>query len=124
MVSGSRRVCIVDDDDGVRNSIRRLLEAYDLETTGYASGSDFLSHYRHCQFGCLILDIHLPGVSGLDILTHLRDTTNDDAPIIVITGRSDPFLKKRVLTAGASAYLEKPFGDETLLKILEDLLPR
>jgi FixJ family two-component response regulator len=59
VVSGSRRVCIVDDDDGVRNSIRRLLEAYDLETTGYASGSDFLSHYRHCQFGCLILDIHL-----------------------------------------------------------------
>jgi DNA-binding response OmpR family regulator len=55
---------------------------------------------------------------------HLRDTTNDDVPIIVITGRSDPFLKKRVLTAGASAYLEKPFGDETLLKILEDLLPR
>jgi FixJ family two-component response regulator len=72
VVSGSRRVCIVDDDDGVRNSIRRLLEAYDLETTGYASGSDFLSHYRHCQFGCLILDIHLPGVSGLDILTHLE----------------------------------------------------
>ena len=124
MVAGSRKVCIVDDDDGVRNSIRRLLEAYDLETTGYASGSDFLSHYRRGQFGCLILDIHLPGLSGLDILAHLRIRTNDDIPVIVITGKGDPLLEERVLTAGASAYLEKPFGDDTLVKILEDLLPR
>jgi FixJ family two-component response regulator len=124
VVGGSRRVCIVDDDDGVRNSARRLLEAYDLETTGYASGCDFLSHYRRGQFGCLILEIYLPGLSGLDILAHLRIRANDDIPVIVITGKGDPFLEERVLTAGASAYFEKPFEAETLVKIVKELLPR
>lgn len=124
MVGGSRRVCVVDNDHGVRNSARRLLEAYNLETAGYACGCDFLSHYRCGQFGCLILDIHLPGLSGLDILAHLRIRANDDIPVIVITGKGDPLLELRVLTAGASAYLEKPFEAETLVKIVKELLPR
>ena len=122
MVAGSRRVCIVDDDDIVRNSLRRLLEAYDVETTSYASGIDFLSHHRRGQFGCLILDVELPGLSGLDVLSHLRSVANDNIPVIVITGRGDPFLKQRVLTAGASAFLDKPFGAETLVEIVEQLL--
>jgi two-component system response regulator FixJ len=122
--TGSRSVCIVDDDDGVRNSARRLLEAYDIEAMGYGSGSNFLSHYRRGQFGCLILDINLPGPSGLEILVHLRGTAHDDIPVIVITGRGHPALKEQVLTAGASAYLDKPVEAETLVKIVEELLPR
>jgi FixJ family two-component response regulator len=108
----------------MRSSARRLLGAYDVETTGYAFGSDFLSQYRRGQFGCLVLDIHLPGLSGLDVLAHLRVIANDDIPAIVITGVGDPGLKERALTAGASAYLEKPFEAETLVKIVEELLPR
>ena len=122
MVAGSRKVCIVDDDDGVRNSVRRLLEAYDFETTGYASGADFLSHHCRGKLGSLILDVNLPGLSGLDILTHLRGVANDDIPVVMITGRDDGLVKERLLTAGASAYFEKPFEAEMLVETLEELL--
>ena len=97
MVAASRKVCIVDDDDGVRNSVCRLLEAYDFETTGYASGTDFLSHHSRRKLGCLILDMNMPGLSGLDILTHLRGVANDDTPVVMITGQGDGLLKKRLL---------------------------
>ena len=122
MVAGSRKVCIVDDDDGVRHSVRRLLEAYDFQTTGYASGTDFLSHHCRGKLGCLILDVNLPGLSGVDILTHLRGVANDDIPVVTITGQGDGLVKERLLTAGASAYLEKPFSVETLVQTLEELL--
>ena len=122
MVAASRRVCIVDDDDGVRNSVRRLLEAYDFETTGYASGADFLRHHRRGKVGCLILDMNLPGLAGLDILMHLRGVANEDIPVIMITGQGDLLLKERLITGGASAYLEKPFEAETLVETLEGLL--
>jgi FixJ family two-component response regulator len=122
VVAGSRKVCIVDDDDGVRKSVRRLLEAYDFETTGYSSGADFLSHHCRGKLGCLILDVNLPGLSGVDILTHLRGAANDDIPVVMITGQGDGLVKERLLTAGASAYLEKPFSVETLVKTLEELL--
>lgn len=124
MVACSRRICIVDDDDGVRDSVRRLLDAYDFETTGYALGADFLRHHRRGQFGCLILDMNLSGLSGLDILTHLRSLAKDDIPVIMITGQGDRLLKERLLTAGASAYLEKPFEPESLVETLEGLLER
>ena len=122
MVAGSRKVCIVDDDDGVRNSVPRLLEAYDFETTGYASGADFLSHRCRGKLGCLILDVNLPGLSGLDIVTHLRGVANDDIPVVMITGQGDGLVKERLLTAGVSAYLEQPFSVETLVQTLEELL--
>ena len=122
MVAGSRKVCIVDDHDGVRNSVRRLLEAYDFETTAYASGADFLSLYCRGKLGSLILDVNLPGLSGLDILTHLRGVANDDIPVVMITGQGDGLVKERLLAAGASAYLEKPFSVETLVKTLDELL--
>ncbi len=117
----SRRVCIVDDDDAVRISLRRLLEAYDFETTSYASGIDFLSHHRCDEFKCLILDIKLPGLSSLDILSHLRGVTMENTPIVVITAQGDQDLKQRVFTAGASAFLDKPFEAETLIAIVEQL---
>jgi FixJ family two-component response regulator len=122
VVAGSRRVCIVDDDDAVRIALRRLLEAHGFEATSYASGVDFLSHHRRGKFGCLILDVELPGLSGLEVLSHLRGVANDNTRVIVITGRGGPSLKQRVLTAGASALLEKPFGAETLVEIVEQLL--
>jgi two-component system, LuxR family, response regulator FixJ len=120
--ASSRRICVVDDDDGVRNSVRRLLEAYDFETTGYASGADFLSHHRRGKLGCLILDMNLPGLSGLDILMQIRGVANEDIPVIMITGQGDRLLRERLLAAGASAYLEKPFKVETLVETLEGLL--
>jgi DNA-binding response OmpR family regulator len=58
----------------------------------------------------------------LDILTHLRSVANDDIPVVMITGQGDELVKERLLTAGASAYLEKPFSVETLVKTLEELL--
>lgn len=122
MVAGSRRVCIVDDDDAVWSSLRRLLAAYDFETTSYASGIDFLSHHRRGEFECLILDMELPGLSGLDVLTHLRDVRNENTPAILISGKGDRLLKQRVFTAGASAFLDKPFEAETLVEIVEQLV--
>jgi FixJ family two-component response regulator len=88
----------------------------------YASGVDFLSHHRRGKFGCLILDMNLPELSGLDILIRLRGVANENIPVIMITGQGDRLLKECLLAAGASAYLEKPIHVKTLVETLELLL--
>ena len=107
MVAGSRKVCIVDDDDGVRNSVRRLLEADDFETTGYASGADFLSHYHRGKLGCLILDMNLPGMSGSEICRSLR-AHGTKTPILALSASVMPNELEAGLRAGFDAYLTKP----------------
>lgn len=105
---------IVDDDDAVRDSLEILLESHGMAVRAYASASDFLAGIDHGESGCLVLDLHLPIVGGLDLLHILRERKLA-LPVIFITGGSDKKMKARAIDAGAVAFLEKPVSEEPLL---------
>lgn len=111
------KVFIVDDDEAVRESLKLLLESYGFAVDAYASSREFLRHYRPTRRQCLILDQHLPDVSGLDFLAS-ADAATLELPVILLTGRGDPALRERALTLGVVAYFDKPVaGDELLTTI-------
>lgn len=110
-------VYVVDDDEAVRDSIKILLEACRLRVRDYESCGAFLDDVGRPEAGCLLLDLHMPVVSGIEFLErHGRDL--DGLPIIMITGRGDPATLARARELGVSAVLEKPFEDEALLDAL------
>ncbi len=108
------KVFVVDDDEAVRDSIKVLLEVHGIEVEDFGSCGDFANHYRKPGCGCLILDQHLPVLSGVDFLNspagrHLG------IPVILITGRGDPALEKKARQAGVAEYLQKPVSERVLL---------
>lgn len=109
-----RMIYIVDDDDAVRDSLRALLESLGFEVRDFHSARDFLAERKVDSSGCLLLDLHMPVMSGLDLLEHMRDN-GPQLPTIVITGRSDAFLKERALRSGARDFIDKPVSDDTLI---------
>jgi FixJ family two-component response regulator len=113
-VSNSATVYVVDDDDAVRDSLRSLLESHGLTVQDYASADDFLTDRQQPKAGCLLLDLHMPGMTGLQLLCKLRKDCSR-LPVIVITGRSNPTLNQQIAQAGVFAMLEKPTNDEVLL---------
>ena len=110
-------VHVVDDDDAVRDSMRALLESHGFEVRDYASAKEFLAGAPLKLTGCVLLDLHMPGMSGLELLDALR-ARGSKLPVIALTGRSDSALKERVVRAGALMLLDKPVGDDTLLNSL------
>ncbi len=107
-------VYIVDDDPDVRNSLRFLLESVQFRTQSFATAHEFLEAYRPTQPGCLLLDVRMPGMSGLDLQTHLSNQ-HVGIPIIIVTGHGDVPMAVRALKTGAFDFIEKPFNDEVLL---------
>ena len=108
-------VYVVDDDPSVREALVRLLRAAGLEVQSFASAVEFLDHDRPDSPGCLILDIKMPKLSGLDLQDRLAE---DDSflPIIFITGHGTVPTSVRAFKAGAMDFLEKPFGEGQLLE--------
>jgi len=113
----SRKVYVVDDDDAVRDSMRALLETLGMDVRDYPSAQEFLTDLCKCPEGCLLLDLHMPGMSGMELLEVLR-TRSSRLPVIAITGRSDPLLKDRVMRSGALALLDKPVDEAMLMNAL------
>ena len=117
-------VYVVDDDDGVRESLQALLESHGFDVEAFASSDAFIENFDSRTRGCLVLDLHLPRVGGLVVLDRLRKTIGSDLPVLLITGHGGKATQAFVLDAGASAYLDKPFDPEVFVAIVLNLLER
>ena len=116
-------VFVIDDDASVRDAISRLIRSVGLRAEVFASVSEFLAHKRSSTTSCLILDVRLPGVSGLEFQSELAKT-NSEIPIIFITGDGDIPMTVKAMKAGAIEFLTKPFRDQDLLDAIQVALER
>jgi len=116
-------VCVIDDDSSIRESLRNLLRSAGLKVQAFASAQEFLAGWPREAPGCLVLDIQLPGISGLDLQQEL---VGGDAqiPIIFMTGYGDIPMTVRAMKAGAFEFLTKPFRDEDLLSAVDQAVKR
>jgi two-component system, LuxR family, response regulator FixJ len=107
-------VFVVDDDRAMRDSLRWLLESIGLSVRTYATAAEFLHDHDPAQPGCLVLDVRMPGMSGLDLQTELAQR-GAELPTIVVTGHAEVAMAVRAVKAGAIDFIEKPFSDQLLL---------
>ncbi len=107
-------VFVVDDDDAVRNALRMLMKSVGLECEGFASARKFLESYDPERTGCLVLDIRMPGMSGLELQEKLVEQ-HSLLPIIFITGHGDVPMAVQAIQHGAVDFIQKPFRDQDLL---------
>jgi len=105
---------VVDDDRAMRDSLRWLLESIGLSVRTYGTAADFLSDHDPAQPGCLVLDVRMPGMSGLDLQAELTKR-GSELPTIVVTGHAEVAMAVRAVKAGALDFIEKPFSDQLLL---------
>jgi two-component system response regulator FixJ len=116
-------ILIVDDDAAVRDSLRRLLECEGYETHEFASGQEFLAAGEAGEGDCLILDVNMPGMSGIELLETMRQR-GDKYPVIVISGHADSWTRKRAHAAGALAIIDKPCQVEEFLELVQEASAR
>jgi FixJ family two-component response regulator len=116
-------VMVVDDDTGVRNAMRALLKSVGLENALYASAQEFLATYQPTQPGCLLLDIRMPGMSGLELQQQLN-LRGAVIPVIFMTGHGDIPMAVDDMQHGAFDFLQKPFRDQDLLDRVQRALTR
>jgi len=119
--TAQRVVAIVDDDESVRSSLQGLLRAAGLSAKAFASGEEFLDSGQQHHVACLIADIRMPGMSGLELQAHLN-SQNCGIPMIFITAHGDTNVRMQALRAGASEFLTKPFSDHVLLDLVRAAL--
>jgi len=107
-------VFVVDDDDAVRNSLRLLLKSVGLPTVAFASAREFLDSWHPAQPGCLVLDVRMPGMSGLELQEELN-RRGAIIPVIFISGHGDIPMAVEAIQHGAFDFLQKPFRDQDLI---------
>ncbi|HKG94670.1 MAG TPA: response regulator [Gemmatimonadaceae bacterium] len=115
-------VGIVDDDDSIRQSLRQLLRAADFDALTFASAEEFLASPDRGDVDCLIVDVNLPGMSGVALVRALADA-GDRTPAVLITARDDSKTLELLRHAAPVPHLRKPFGDEALFGTIGRLLP-
>jgi FixJ family two-component response regulator len=118
-----RTVFIIDDDRGMRAAIQDLVESVGLRAESFATGEEFLNRQRAADPSCLVLDVRLPQMSGLDFQRRLADT-GVQIPIIFITAHGDIPMSVKALKSGAVEFLTKPFRDQDLLDAIQQALQR
>ncbi|OZI71535.1 response regulator transcription factor [Bordetella genomosp. 12] len=111
--SDTPMVYLVDDDDAVRAALAMLLRSVGLRSEGYADPLVFLEQPLAQTVGCVVLDIRMPGISGLDVLSKLAD--HSDLPVIMLTGHANVDLCRRAFKSGAIEFLQKPVDDDLFL---------
>jgi FixJ family two-component response regulator len=112
---------VVDDDDSVRESLRALLRSVRFVVEVFASAEEFLSSERVRETSCLILDVRMPGMGGLELQRRLT-ASNPHVPVIFISAHGEEELRSRALRGGAVDYLLKPFSEEALLNAVQTAL--
>ena len=114
-------VSIVDDDEAIRNALGNLFESVGLNVESFASAEQFMDFREANESSCLILDVQLPRMSGLELQRQLSGDANA-VPIIFMTAHSDERVRERALQAGAVAIFQKPFNSEALLNAIHSVL--
>jgi FixJ family two-component response regulator len=123
MKEAAPTIFVVDDDYGVRSSIRVLMKSIGLPAAPYGSAKEFLAAYQPSQPGCLILDIRMPGMSGLELQEELN-SRGAVLPVIFITGHGDIPMAVDAMRQGAFDFLQKPFRDQDLIDRVQQALAR
>ena len=120
-MSATPLISIVDDDDSLRNSLNNLIRSVGFRAQGFSSAEAFLNSNQLHDTACLILDVRMPGMSGLDLQRQMV-ANNSRIPIVFITSHGDDNARARALEAGAVDFLYKPFREEALLKAIDSAL--
>ncbi|HYO83091.1 MAG TPA: response regulator [Bryobacteraceae bacterium] len=123
LVPESPLVVIVDDDESVRSALQGLMKSLDLPVKAFASAEEFLASGQQSGTRCLITDLRMPGMSGLELQSVLN-AARCSVPTIFITAHGDEQAKAQALRAGAVAFVTKPFDDTTLITTIREVLER
>ena len=121
--SSRKLISIVDDDQSIREAMESLIRSVGFRTQVFASAEDFLKWKERESTACLILDVRLPGISGLE-LQRLLTSVRSRIPVIFITAHGDAQTRERAIAAGAVEFLQKPFSEEALLDAVRAALPK
>jgi two-component system, LuxR family, response regulator FixJ len=120
-MSSESTVFVVDDDQAMRTSLQWLIESTGMKVLTYESADAFLAGYYPGRAGCLLLDVRMPGMGGLELQGHLA-REGYRIPVIIITGHGDVAMAVKAMKAGAVDFIEKPFHDEDLLRSIRNAL--
>jgi FixJ family two-component response regulator len=118
---GERVVSVVDDDASIRRSVRNLLLSLGFRVETFDSAEAFLGSAQREHTGCLVLDLRMPGMDGLDLLAHLAKV-GQRVPAVILTAHGDDDARDRALQAGAVAFLDKPFPSAALIEAVNSAL--
>jgi two-component system, LuxR family, response regulator FixJ len=114
-------VFVVDDEPIIRTSLQRLIESVSLKVETFGAANEFLDAYQPGRPGCVVLDVRMPGISGLDMQDRMAER-GIDIPVIFITAYGDVPMAVRALKAGAVDFLQKPFNNQTLLDCVQEAI--
>jgi FixJ family two-component response regulator len=114
-------ICVIDDDESMRRTILALVRSAGYEARGFASAEEFLRCGKSQAFACIITDVQMPGMSGIELKQHLT-ASQCLIPVIMITARHDPGLEAQASASGAACFLRKPFEAGALIRCLEGAL--
>jgi len=114
-------VYVIDDDDAVRQSLEFMLKTAGIQVCGFESAKVFLEKLSQIKSGCIITDVRMPEITGIDLLRHVKES-GTDVPVIVITGHGDVSLAVEAMKLGAVDFIEKPFNDDLLLSSVRSAL--
>ena len=123
MNHGESTIAVLDDEPQMRKALGRLLRTHGFNVVTYPLGSEMILAFQLVLPACLLLDLHMPGMTGFEVLEILK-SKKWSVPVIVITGHDEPKNSERVLLLGAAAYLTKPIDEETLLGALREAISR
>lgn len=111
-------VYVVDDDQAVRDSLRWLIESVDLCVKTFSNGQELLDNFEETEISCLVLDVRMPGISGLDLQQRIMKM-GSKVPVIIVTGHADVPMAIQAMKAGAFDFIEKPYSDQLLLERIQ-----
>lgn len=116
----TKQITLVEDDEAVRESLCAILESWDYKVHDFEDGESFLEVGIPAGTNCVLLDVRLPGIDGISLLSKIRETDNT-TPIMILTGHGDISMAVTALKNGAQDFIEKPYNDEDLIRRIENV---